>query len=118
MIKTLLFALLAGFTSKYSSDHRTAPLSSSISTLILPPTAKDSPVQSTDSAGVVSEQSTFEVSRRIFASPVLPFLVQRLIKSYLRCKYLTKILRSFQTCHILLNYLDNSRSHSSCVGQY
>lgn len=118
MIKTPLFGLLAGFTSKYSFDHRTAPLSSSMSTLMLPPTAADSPVQSAARAGVVSERSTFEVSRRIFASPVFPFLVQRLIKSYLCCKYLTEILRSFQTCHILLNYLGNSRSHSSCVGQY
>lgn len=38
MIKTLLFGLLAGFTSKYSLDHKIFPLFSFfMNTLILPP---------------------------------------------------------------------------------
>lgn len=38
MIKTLLFGLLTGFTSKYSLDHKIFPLFSFfMNTLILPP---------------------------------------------------------------------------------
>lgn len=92
MIKTLLFGLLTGFTSKYSLDHKIFPLFLFYEYFDTSPLPRNAATVQSDWKRGCCFQGAIRsrYPAPFFWTSSLPLLAQRLIKSYLRCKYLTK----------------------------